>query len=848
MAGVTFADVSKIYPDGTRAVNAIDLEIQDGEFMVLVGPSGCGKTTALRMVAGLEDISEGVLKIGDRVVNNVPSRDRDIAMVFQSYALYPHLTVYDNIAFGLKLKKMPKAEIDKRVQEAAKVLGLESFLKRKPRALSGGQRQRVAMGRAIVREPAAFLMDEPLSNLDAKLRVQMRAEIAKLQSDLGTTTVYVTHDQVEAMTMGDRVAVMRKGELQQVAAPQELYDRPLNLFVAGFIGSPSMNLVEATLEGGNGSMTVVAGNQKIALGEETLSSRPALKSFTGRDGHPRHSAGRPRGCGTRRGLLVGPDAHRRRAADRGARLGGDGALHHRRAARGHGRGARAAEGRRHRGNGVPGSGGRYRHNDGRPLRRALEGSQGRARQGVGRHSRTALLRPGDGTRHLRRNERTRMKRQRLTLLGLMLALLLLVGACGSDDEEGGGAGTTGGETTGESVSGSISVIGVWTGPEQKSFQAVIDGFTEQNPDATVKYTSGGDNIVTVLSTAVEGGNPPDIATVSQPGTMADFVSRDALQPLDFATDAVTENFGQSIVDIGTVDGTLYGLLFKAANKSTVWYNVAAYEDAGVEAPETWDAFLEDAKTINASGLPAYSIGGADGWTLTDLFENIYIQTAGPETYDKLAAHEIPWTDQSVKDALTEMAKIVGDTDNIAGGQAGALQTDFPTSVANVFSATPKAAEVLEGDFVPGVAGEKNPLEPETGFNVFPFPKIGDAGLSVVGGGDMVVMFKANPTAQAFVEYLTTPEASEIWAKRGGFSSPNKNVDKAVYPDEIQRTTAGAIGEAEVFRFDLSDLQPSAFGGTVGQGLFKLFQDFLKNPDDIDGITTQMEAAAAKAFG
>jgi multiple sugar transport system ATP-binding protein len=283
VAGVTFQGVSKIYPDGTRAVNDFNLGIEDGEFMVLVGPSGCGKTTALRMVAGLEDISEGQLKIGERIVNHVPPRDRDIAMVFQSYALYPHLSVYDNIAFGLKLKKMPKAEIDKRVQDAASVLGLEGFLKRKPRALSGGQRQRVAMGRAIVREPAAFLMDEPLSNLDAKLRVQMRAEIAKLQNDLGTTTVYVTHDQIEAMTMGDRVAVMRKGELQQVAGPQELYDRPVNLFVGGFIGSPAMNLVEATLERADGGLAARAGGQRITLGEETLSARPALRDYDGRD-------------------------------------------------------------------------------------------------------------------------------------------------------------------------------------------------------------------------------------------------------------------------------------------------------------------------------------------------------------------------------------------------------------------------------------------------------------------------------------------------------------------------------------------------------------------------------------
>jgi multiple sugar transport system ATP-binding protein len=282
MAQVAFERVSKIYPDGTRAVNDVNLDIRDGEFMVLVGPSGCGKTTALRMVAGLEEISEGVLRIGDRVVNHVPSRDRDIAMVFQSYALYPHLSVYENIAFGLRLKKMSKGEIDNRVQRAASLLGLKDFLKRKPRALSGGQRQRVAMGRAIVREPAAFLMDEPLSNLDAKLRVQMRAEIAKLQNDLGVTTVYVTHDQIEAMTMGDRVAVMRKGELQQVDEPQTLYDRPLNLFVGGFIGSPAMNMLDASIESSNGGLAARVGDQTIALGSETLNQRPALKAFEGK--------------------------------------------------------------------------------------------------------------------------------------------------------------------------------------------------------------------------------------------------------------------------------------------------------------------------------------------------------------------------------------------------------------------------------------------------------------------------------------------------------------------------------------------------------------------------------------
>ena len=282
MAGVTFSGVTKVYADGTQAVSEMSLVIADGEFVVLVGPSGCGKTTALRMLAGLETVSAGTVSIGERVVNDVAPRDRDIAMVFQNYALYPHLKVYDNIAFGLRLRKVPKAEIDQRVRHAAGVLGLEDLLQRKPRALSGGQRQRVAMGRAIVREPQAFLMDEPLSNLDAKLRVEMRAEISALQDELGVTTVYVTHDQIEAMTMGDRVAVMRRGLLEQVAPPQELYDHPVNLFVAGFIGSPTMNMMEATVEELDEGLALTVGEQRLTLAPEALKAHPALRGYVGR--------------------------------------------------------------------------------------------------------------------------------------------------------------------------------------------------------------------------------------------------------------------------------------------------------------------------------------------------------------------------------------------------------------------------------------------------------------------------------------------------------------------------------------------------------------------------------------
>ena len=280
MGAIDIKSAGKIYPNGTRALEDVSITINDGEFVVLVGPSGCGKTTLLRMVAGLEDITEGEISIGDKTVNDVAPKDRDIAMVFQNYALYPHMSVFDNMAFSLKLRKLPKDEIDKKVKDAAKTLEISELLDRKPKALSGGQRQRVAMGRAIVRNPQAFLMDEPLSNLDAKLRVQMRAELGQLHTQLQTTTLYVTHDQVEAMTMGDRVAVIRKGELQQIDTPREIYLNPRNIFVAGFIGSPSMNFVYASVGVKNSSIRLSFGNDQIDYSGEKLDE---LKAFENKE-------------------------------------------------------------------------------------------------------------------------------------------------------------------------------------------------------------------------------------------------------------------------------------------------------------------------------------------------------------------------------------------------------------------------------------------------------------------------------------------------------------------------------------------------------------------------------------
>ena len=430
-------------------------------------------------------------------------------------------------------------------------------------------------------------------------------------------------------------------------------------------------------------------------------------------------------------------------------------------------------------------------------------------------------------------------RYRWVVTALLVGALAFVAAgCGGDDGGGGAEGS-------EDVTGDISIMAIWGGEEQESFQAVIDGFEELYPNVNVTYNSGGDNLAPLLSSAVEGGNPPDLAAVGQPGLMAQFAEQGAIQPIDDLRETIVENFGEGVADVGAVDGTQYGVMFKGANKSTIWYNVASFEEAGVEAPETWDDLIAAADTLKAAGITPFSVGVDVGWPITDIFENVYLRVAGPEKYDQLARHEIPWTDQSVKDTLTTMAPLFA-SDNMAGGAETALQTEMPDSVAKVFTDSPEAAMVIIGDFAPGVT--ETTLEPETGFNVFDFPSIEGSEPAVMGAGDTFVQFRDSPAADAFLEYLTTPEAAEIWASRGGFSSPNKNLDTGVYPDEITRTTAGALAEAEVFRFDMSDLQPSAFGGTPGQGMWKHLSDFVANPDDVDGTAEKLEADAAKAFG
>jgi alpha-glucoside transport system substrate-binding protein len=432
------------------------------------------------------------------------------------------------------------------------------------------------------------------------------------------------------------------------------------------------------------------------------------------------------------------------------------------------------------------------------------------------------------------------KRGWFVLAAIALGLSLVAAGCGGSKKSSGGGGTT----AAPQVKGTISMVAVWTGAEGAAIKAVLDGFKAKNPGVTIKYKSAKDP-GQVITTAVQGGNPPDIAALPSPGLMKGFVSQGALKPIDFAKSDISANFSADWLKFGTVNGKLYGLFFKGANKSTVWYNVHAFKDAGVTPPKEWSELLGDAKTISASGTPAYSIGGADGWTLTDLFENVYLRQAGAAKYDQLADHKIPWTDPSVKSALTEMGKILSDSKNINGGASGALQTNFPDSVTAVFTNPPKAAMIFEGDFVPGVVAGQSKAKPVTDYNVFPFPAVDSKGGDfVVGGGDVIVMFKDNPATEALVKYLATPEAASLWAKRGGFSSPNKNVDPSVYPDAITRTTATALAKATTFRFDMSDLAPAKFGGDAE---FTDLQNFLKNPSDVNGAATKLEKDAAAAY-
>jgi alpha-glucoside transport system substrate-binding protein len=430
-------------------------------------------------------------------------------------------------------------------------------------------------------------------------------------------------------------------------------------------------------------------------------------------------------------------------------------------------------------------------------------------------------------------------RYRSVLAALAVALAFGAASCGG----GGSSNNNGGGN--EDVTGSLSTMAIWAGKEQTAFQAVINGFKEKYPNVNVKYTSGGDNLAPLLSTAVQGGNPPDIAALGQPGLVADFAKKGAIKPIDNLKSKIVDAFGDDVAKAGEVNGKQYAVMFKGANKSTIWYNVADFKEAGVEPAKTWPDLTKDRDTLKSAGITPYSVGVDVGWPITDMFENIYLRTAGPDMYDKLAKHEIPWTDPSVKKALTMMKDLVGNSDYMVGGTDSALQTDMPTSVANVFSDNPKGAMVVIGDFAPGVT--KTTLKPVSGFNVFDFPSINGSKPSVVGGGDLFVEFKKSKAADAFLEYLTTTDAAEIWAKRGGFSSPNKQLDTSVYPDEITRKTASALAKAETFRFDLSDLQPAGFGATPGQGLFKEFSDFVANPNNIDQITQKMEADAKKAY-
>ncbi|MEU7279982.1 ABC transporter substrate-binding protein [Streptomyces sp. NPDC045431] len=440
-----------------------------------------------------------------------------------------------------------------------------------------------------------------------------------------------------------------------------------------------------------------------------------------------------------------------------------------------------------------------------------------------------------------------MTRRRTVLArcsALTLTLALGATACGGGPvSAGGGSKELSGQT--------LNVAGVWSGAEQKNFQKVLDAFTAKT-GAKTQFTSTGDNVSTVVGSKIEGGNAPDVVMVPQLGVLRQFAEEKWLTPLSPATvKAVDANYAPVWKEYGSVDGKLYGLYFKAAHKSTVWYSPDALEQAGVTPPKTYEEMLKAGQAVSDSGLPAFAVAGEDGWTLTDWFENVYLSQAGPEKYDQLARHEIKWTDPTVVKALTTLGALFSDKKLIAGGQKGALATDFPGSVEKVFGPEPEAGMVYEGDFVAGIAKDQFGRKIGEDARFFPFPAVAGGKAPVVSGGDAAVVLKDGKNqkaAMAFLEFLATPEAAAAWAGAGGFLSPNKKLDLASYGDDTLRETAKSlIAAGDSVRFDMSDQAPAAFGGTKGAGEWKLLQDFLRDPKDPAATAAALEAAAAKAY-
>ncbi|MDQ1710607.1 MAG: alpha-glucoside transport system substrate-binding protein [Frankiaceae bacterium] len=436
--------------------------------------------------------------------------------------------------------------------------------------------------------------------------------------------------------------------------------------------------------------------------------------------------------------------------------------------------------------------------------------------------------------------------RRLSTVGLVAVLALGATACNSSSPKAGpsASASTSASPTAVNLTGvTLEVAAEWQKDEQKSFQAVLTAF-EQKTGAKIKYTSTGNDTATILGTRVAGGNPPDVALIPQPGLIQQFVDKSAAKPLPQSVqDIVKANYAQTWQDLGTFNGSMYAVWFKAANKSTVWYRPETFTTAGVTEPKTWDEFVKTLGTLRDAGVTPLSVGGADGWTLTDWFENVYVRSAGADMYDKLTKHEIPWTDPSVTQALTLLADVWKVKSLLA---PNALQTTFPDSVTQVFG-TKKAAVVYEGDFVAGVISGSTKAKVGTDAKFFAFPNVGTSPASVIGGGDAAVMMKDSPGAVALMEFLAGPEAADIWVKLGGFTSPNKSVPAADYPDDTSRAIADLLVNAAVFKFDMSDLAPSQFGGTPGQGEWKDLQTFLGNPTAVTATAAKLEADAKAAY-